>query len=326
MLELISFGALFGIAVFLLEFHRFFAARIVFTLACLALAVRLLIAVIKFAGLWKWVGGIAVLVVSLAALTYLLSVVSDAQRDEFISRHGTFSALIPFAVEDNQAEIPIEANMENDPLHETYSNLQVGFISLERQPPNLQRPTLTDADMKGFLAHSLQYYAVPSANYEQGKGVTVTTTNPVTVPDEVTYTQDRLDKLLWSLAIPFYVTKGPDRDIAWKMYKLKVPMRTEISFIQEQSAEPTFIVRLERKSDFRLDFKIQPSGRSSGIGTYPRNFKPQLPWLIREAYSYVFIISMDFKWTGGGRAKGEPYADWAQGLFSGLQKRFVLPN
>jgi len=43
---------------------------------------------------------------------------------------------------------------------------------------------------------------------------------------------------------------------------------------------------------------------------------------IKDAYAYVFVINMDFQWNGDRQA-GAPYADWAQGLFSGLQKKLV---
>lgn len=103
-----------------------------------------------------------------------------------------------------------------------------------------------------------------------------------------------------------------------------MPSGTSVSFVETiQQERPIFIVRLERKRDFRLDLNIKSMDRNQGIGVLPRDFVPFQANRIKEAYSYVFVVNMEFKWTQEG-LNADPYVDWAEGLFSGLQKRLMV--
>jgi hypothetical protein len=248
-------------------------------------------------------------------------------------RQDAFSTLIPFVTEEyggivTRASIPPDSN-QNDPLFSTYSDLEgISFL-----PPEVgQQLSPTDDDMKNFLGRVLQYYILQSIsemqytitkmNYDTEKGATTATTSAVTVPDETIYPKNELDKLLATTKIRIW----PGGLWVWKSYPLKVPKGTIVSFSEAlQGEKASYGVRFVRTPDCRLYFKIEPSGRNQGRRTFPKGFVPLEQKSIKDAYTYVFVVNLDFEWKGS-RADGEPYLEWAQGLFSGLRKNLVIPN
>ena len=192
-------------------------------------------------------------------------------------------------------------------------------------------PVLTDTDIATYLGHVLQCYFLRSinemqnpityTNFESGKGISTFTVNPIFVPDAQIYPKNRLESLWKSVNLAF-AGGGPD-DPIWRHYPFKVPQDTNVEFVDE--SQTAYLIRFERKPDFRLDFKLTIQGRNIGIGTLPRNFVPIQPERIKNAYSYVFLVEMNFHWEGD-RQIGEAYADWAQGLFAGFQKKLVIPD
>lgn len=256
-------------------------------------------------------------------------------------KQEAFSTLVPFITEESmgmlsRARIPDDSNF-NDPLHLMYSEIGgISHISLtpevDKQSGALKVPTLTDADMRNFLGRVLQYYILSSISkmqhtitYSSGntrEGSTSTTTSPVIVPDETEYPRSDLDKLLATAKIPIW----PGELLEWKTYQLKVPKGTTVSFSEASEGEKIFYgVRFIRTPDFRLDFKIEPAYRNQGPRTFPKYFVPLEPNRIKDAYTYIFVVSLNFQWNGD-RADGEAYVEWARELFSGLRKKLVIPN
>jgi hypothetical protein len=256
-------------------------------------------------------------------------------------KQDAFSTLIPFITEESMgmligARIPFDSNV-NDPLLLTYSEIAgISSISLmpevDPQSRALKAPTLTDADMKNFLGRMLQYYilravsemqhTITAMSYESGKGTTTVTTSAVIVPDQTEYPKTDLDKLLATVKIPIW----HGGLWVWKSYPLKVPKGTNVSFTEAWEGEKIFyIVRFVRAPDFSLDFKIEPAGRNQGQGTFPKYFVPFGPKGIKDAYTYIFVVNLNFQWNGD-RMDAEPYVEWAHGLFSGLRKKLVIPN
>jgi len=256
-------------------------------------------------------------------------------------KQDAFSTLIPFITEESsgmliRARIPLDSN-DNDPLRLTYSEIaSIGDILLmpevDPQSGVVKAPTLTDVDMRNFLGRVLQYYTllaigkmqhtVTAMNYESGKGATTVTTSAVIVPDETEYPKNDLDKLLATAKVPIW----PGGLWVWKWYPLKVPKGTTVSFSEASEGEKLFYsVCFVRVPDFRLDFKIEPAGRNQGQGAFPRYFVSLEQKGIKDAYAYVFVISLNFQWNGD-HGDGEPYVEWAHGLFSGLRKKLVIPN
>ena len=268
----------------------------------------------------------------------------EAQRRQPIIRRGILTTVIPFAVESGgqsvTAEIPEDIN-RRDPLFMTYVELNgIGcFPTWEYDPQSqkLRESTVTSEDRTAFLGHTLQYFILRSIteaettityySFEQGVGSTSYTPLPVAVPDAQEYPIEKLDKLWPTLRLHFSTQAGHG-DWRWEQYKLKVPTGTSIRFIETPEAEnqpPTYGVRLERKPDFHLDFKVTPAGFNQGIGTFPKHFVPFKPERIKEAFACSFTISMEFQWNSGP-VTATPYIEWAEGLFSGLQKRLVPPT
>jgi hypothetical protein len=126
---------------------------------------------------------------------------------------------------------------------------------------------------------------------------------------------------LWSqLGIRFNPNSGRN-DWVWEQgQELKVPHGTVVSF---RETLDTYTVHLERKSDFYLDLNIKPGSFNHGLRTLPMNFKPSRLEFIQDAYCYFVTVNMDFRWQGKSRYSSQSYADWAEGLFTGLQKHLV---
>jgi hypothetical protein len=266
---------------------------------------------------------------------------ADIPKVHPLIKQDAFSTLIPFITEESLgmlsgASIPSDSNF-NGPLHLMYSEIGgISSISLmpevDQQSGAYKAPNLTDVDMRNFLGHVLQYYilraisemqhTITAMNYETGKGATTVTTSAVIVPDETEYPRNDLDKLLATAKIPIW----PGGMWVWKRYPLKVPKGATVSFSEASEGEKIFyIVRFVRAPDFRLDFKIESAGRNQGQGAFPKYFVPMQPNRIKNAYTYIFVINLNFQWNGD-HMDGEPYVDWAQGLFSGLRKKLVIPN
>jgi hypothetical protein len=86
--EVVSFTALFGIAVFLLEVHRFMAAGVVFSSACVVLALRLLKRAFKRVPSIKWIATVLIFVATIYGLKYLLGVVDESQSEREVEILG----------------------------------------------------------------------------------------------------------------------------------------------------------------------------------------------------------------------------------------------
>lgn len=290
--------------------------------------------------------GTATLITFLAITASCLSWLKTPRTVAIVKEEG-FTTLIPFVVNSVQG-IPLNAGIpsdynQHDPLESTYTDLGgIAQIQLLPQrnptPPATVYPTVTDDEAVAFIGHVLQCYFLRSidemqqnppityTSFETGKGISTTADNPVLVPDAQLYARDRLNELWNATKIQFTGVGGP-YDWIWRHYPLKVPRDTRIAFID--SGKSGYAVRFERKPDFRLYFDITLTSMDKGIGTFPRGFEvsppgwPQ-PEQFASASTYVFFVQMNFRWTGNRQA-GEAYEEWAQGLFSGLQKKLVLP-
>jgi hypothetical protein len=245
----------------------------------------------------------------------------EEQRKQPITKKEILTTVIPFAVESNgpgqgvTAEIPHDLN-GHDPLFMTYSELNgISYLPTWGYDPQTQKlkidSTVTDEDRTAFLGRTLQYFILRSIAeseatithyaYEQGVGTTSDTPLPVDVPDVEEYPIEKLDRLWPAFKIRLSSETGHD-DWRWKEYKLKVPIGTSIRFIEtpgEENKPPIYSVRLERKPDFHLDFKVMPVGFNKGIGTFPKHFVPLRPDHIKEAFACLFTISMEFQWNSG---------------------------
>jgi len=253
-------------------------------------------------------------------------------------RTKAFSTIIPFTVDDFHAGIPYDSNTA-DPLLLTYSVL--GGISDISRSPFLDQssgkvivPKVSDADIVRFLGRIMQYYVlrtvnelqnpVTYTNYESGKGISTDTNSPVSVPDEKEYPNEKLFKLLEKLKLTFTRNSGAN-DWMWKQYQMKVPSGTKIDFVEvADTGSANYIIRFERAPDLLLDFRIEPTGRNQGQGTFPKNFAPVSGRDIQETYSYVFTIHVDLHWNGD-RSVGQDYVEWANGLEAGLHRKLVIP-
>jgi hypothetical protein len=263
-------------------------------------------------------------------------------------KSGVFATVIPFTVTRNKdfgdmtASIPYDEN-RNDPLMMTYVDLaSLGNLRsqlLEDQTRHTARWSNIDpSDIQRFLGHSFQGYILgavaamqtpqKSWSFDSNKGAALHASTPIAVPDEQEYSIAQLQQLLLTLK---------DVDLFseftawhWKVNKLKVPRGTLVTFVEKKSLEnsaPIYVVHFQRQPDFTLDFVIEFSGRNQGERVLPPNFVlfPTSSHEVRDVYSYGYAISMNFRWNGD-HITGQPYAEWAENLFNGLQKRFVIPE
>jgi hypothetical protein len=253
-------------------------------------------------------------------------------------RRKAFSTVIPFAIDNFRAGIPYDSNTK-DPLLLTYTTL--GGVSQISTSPSFDpisgtfvTPRISDADIQTFLGHVMQYYTlrtvneiqnpVTYTNFETGKGLSTEMYPPVSVPAESEYPNEKLFELFKKLNLQFLFVSGSN-DWMWRQFKMKVPSGTQIEFVDGVDAGKTdYIVRFERVPDLLLDFRIEPTGRNKGQGTFPKYFVPAIPREIQDAYSYVFTIHVDLQWKGD-RTVGQDYLEWANGLEAGLRKKLVIP-
>ena len=83
LIEALSFGFLFAVAAFCLEYYRFQEARIFFLLGCELFAVRMIAVTYKnLRGTWKWMFVPIICGVMIAVTIYLLGIVDGAQAEK----------------------------------------------------------------------------------------------------------------------------------------------------------------------------------------------------------------------------------------------------
>jgi hypothetical protein len=250
-----------------------------------------------------------------------------------------FNTLIPYVLDHDEGEIPLDANTA-DPLSSTYGELgAIAYLPIPSPKVNYKERTVfispppNSAEVTKFLAHLLQYYVIRlvasmehprvTENWESGKGITLNPTDSVSAPAAKVYPTKQLFALWPSLGLAFSVNGGVD-DWMWRDCPLELPQRTVLSL----SETPTFYtVRFERKSYYRLDFRITPSGHNKGLSTLPGNFQFDTPISdIKDPSSYAFIVTMEFSWHAKDRAEYEDYAEWAQDVFAVLKRHLAPPG
>jgi hypothetical protein len=91
--EILSFASLFGIAMGLLEYHRFYAAIVLFSLGCLILGLRLLIACFLIGNRFKWLTAILVVLGTISGTNYLVGVVIQAESEYYATIEQTDEAM-----------------------------------------------------------------------------------------------------------------------------------------------------------------------------------------------------------------------------------------
>jgi hypothetical protein len=90
--EILSFASLFGIAMGLLEYHRFYAAIILFAIGSLILGIRLLIAVFVIVTRLKWLFIFPIIGATIWGTDYLVGVVIQAESEYYASTERTDEA------------------------------------------------------------------------------------------------------------------------------------------------------------------------------------------------------------------------------------------
>jgi len=250
----------------------------------------------------------------------------------------SFSTIIPLCVDKYRATVPYDSNT-NDPLLLTYTILAgISDLPVPEPPYPVQgpfvQPKLTDADVQIFLGHLMQYYILREINelqnpisymsYQSGKGTSTQMDSAVAVPDPQEFENAEVFKLFEKLNLGYGTIFGPN-DVIWKRANMKVPSGTKIDFVETLYAGKTnYIVRFERPSDLLLDFRIEPTTRTQGVGTLPQNFVLAQQREPQDVYSYFFTIHTDLRWTGD-RLVGQDYGEWANGLEEGLRRKLVIP-
>ncbi len=260
-----------------------------------------------------------------------------------VKRGSPFAVQVPFTVYRDRwntiiSGVPMEANTE-DPLFSTYNEL-AGASRVSWDPQYDQQthqiipadPKVTGADNQHFLARLLQYYSLrsivdmgsPAMEIKLKDGrANATPTYSVIIPDEQEYPRDKLLKLLPLFKLPYVA--GNWMWSGHTKWKLKVPKGTSISLPDQQDKlQDIYVLRLERKPDFTLDFQIKPSATNKGV--LPDKFVPRADeGSVNDMYTYIFTVSMKFTWYRDHHL-ADPYSDWAQGLHEGLRKRLASPG
>jgi hypothetical protein len=268
-------------------------------------------------------------------------------------KSGVFATVIPFTMTRDKdfggitARIPYDDN-SSDPLMNTYDDLaSLGELhsQLLRDPTGhttmwstMMRPTIEPGDIQRLLGHTFQGYILGSVaemqtprklwSYDSARGASLNVPTLIAVPDEQEYPVSQIKKLV----LPLKDVNLFSQFTAWhwKLSKLKVPRGTSLTFTEQKSvgnSVPIYLVHFQRQPDFTLDFVIEYSGSNHGETVLPPNFvlHPASSHEVRDVYSYGYAISMNFRWNGD-HVTGQPYAEWAENLFNGLQKRFVVPE
>lgn len=257
------------------------------------------------------------------------SVAHDKHALPPLVKQAVVSMLIPFDRGGLDPGIIGDENV-HDPLFQTYNDL----TSLGPMPTHFPpiptgfsadgRPewgSVSDAEASQFTKEVLRYYLLRSIlelqnkrtymSYSTERGATTTTTNPVVVPEPQQYPADQLQKLVSESK---FGLKPFENKTLWSRYKLEIPKNAHIEIDDDR-------ITVRRSNYFMLRFTVEPSGTNEGV--LPVNFLPRAA--PQKLSCFIFTVTMRFEWYRS-YVDAQPYTDWAEGLFAGLEARFKQPS
>jgi hypothetical protein len=178
-----------------------------------------------------------------------------------------------------------------------------------------------------YLGRVLQYFTlrsffdiespVQTFSMSPAHGYTTNAPAPIFVPDAQPYSDNDWSAQIGSLKLNYM---EPGRRDDWLPRDLEIPSGTKVTLSQGRDGSD-FVVNLRRVPDYSLEIRIEPAGRAEG--PFPPHFIPPPSRFPHDDWLFTYTIAMHFKWNGD-RDKGQEYATWATGLFSGLRKRLAI--
>jgi hypothetical protein len=216
---------------------------------------------------------------------------------------------------------PVGSTTIVDPLWETYSMMNV-FCRLPTH--GFDQAPVSDEEAEKITAESLRYSLLrwiaeiqnppTSLSYKPGAGALISTNAAVPVPDATPYPRERLEKVLKDSK---FGALEWEHHWFWERqdeFKFDVPAGTDVTVEADG-------ITLAKKGSYKLQFNIEYTTKETGAAGLPVDFKLVEPIKnSADLVGLIFSIKGRIEWYGD-YSEADPYFDWANGLFAGLDAR-----
>jgi hypothetical protein len=237
------------------------------------------------------------------------------------------ATMIPFEKTEYGGGVPVEDSnaISHDPLSKTYSDIR-NVARLRAKTDNSLNPVpVTDDEAVGKTSEALRYCLlrwiaeiqnpVTYFSYKQGVGGSSTTAIAVPVPDGEPYPKDKLEEVLKATNIG---VEEEQHHWFWELqdnFKFDVPANSTIE------ANDEFLSF--GNDHYKLQFTVEYIGKNGGAAALPAGF------VMAPGYKRTALLGLNFAIKGrmewyGAYSDADPYMDWANGLFAGLDERLKM--
>jgi hypothetical protein len=273
-----------------------------------------------------------------ASCTFAKSLAAPIEAETY--KVDKFATVVPFNPANKNVPVPMNIN-NNDPKARFYGDLLRLTGRPEKQQDGTPWPAERDFAQEDartvFIGRLLQFYVFSSIDELQRdsegiewtleKGSRPLVRVGIVPPDRTAYPTN---VLLEELSKSEFLSAG-ERMMREHLRPFSIPKYAKMSLIEYPSSPATgvaqYIVRLERKDHFLIDFKVTPTlgpVTVSGVtgASVPRGFQPA-PGEVSTVVGYPFIVTMTYEIhrTDDQQFMADDYAKWAESLFAALKQR-----